>query len=126
VRRRAGALVINDRRLLLLGERGEGFYWTPGGGLEDGEDLLAAIERELREELGTEPATAEPFLEVWDDIVDEQASYFLVTLSRPPAPPKNATRLVWYGRSDATRGSITVSKRVRVNVVPPLIAARLI
>ena len=58
-----------QRRVLLLGSRGPTpapgapvrFWYTPGGGVEDGEDLRTAAARELAEEIGlrVDPAALE-------------------------------------------------------------------
>jgi 8-oxo-dGTP diphosphatase len=51
---------------VLLGQRPEGKpyagYWEfPGGKVEEGEDILAALKREFMEELGIQILTAEPW-----------------------------------------------------------------
>ncbi|SDG66692.1 ADP-ribose pyrophosphatase YjhB, NUDIX family [Sinosporangium album] len=55
---RAAARVIaldDDERVLLLRyEENGGFWATPGGSLDSGEDHITALLRELREELGVE------------------------------------------------------------------------
>lgn len=58
----AGALVVDG--LLLLAQRARppelaGLWELPGGKVEDGESPDAALERELREELGVEAAVGE-------------------------------------------------------------------
>ncbi|AYJ50856.1 (deoxy)nucleoside triphosphate pyrophosphohydrolase [Rhodococcus sp. P1Y] len=58
----AGALVVDG--LLLLAQRARppelaGLWELPGGKVEDGESPDAALERELREELGVETAVGE-------------------------------------------------------------------
>lgn len=55
-RRAARALLLDDDGRLVLIKRtkpGQAPYWTaPGGGVEPGESMTGALERELREELG--------------------------------------------------------------------------
>ncbi|BCJ26785.1 DNA mismatch repair protein MutT [Actinocatenispora sera] len=52
----AGILVRDDRLLLVRQQfRVRGFWSLPGGTVEDGESLLAALSRELVEETGLRP-----------------------------------------------------------------------
>ncbi|MFJ9341582.1 NUDIX hydrolase [Streptomyces sp. NPDC101733] len=60
-RRRVAAVIVREGRVLMVRERGRGpsglhdgaSYWTlPGGGVEPGEDLEAAVRREVAEETG--------------------------------------------------------------------------
>ncbi|KOU43564.1 NUDIX domain-containing protein [Streptomyces sp. WM6378] len=56
---RAVVLDAHQRVLLLCYEESDGFWATPGGSLEPGEDHLAALLRELGEELGIEERDVE-------------------------------------------------------------------
>lgn len=46
------SVVVHDDRVLMLTSARRGFYCAPGGGVELGEDPLAAADRELQEETG--------------------------------------------------------------------------
>lgn len=53
LRASAGAFVLNAEGRLLLQRRADNGYWNlPGGGLEVGESITQACEREVREETG--------------------------------------------------------------------------
>mgnify|MGYP000895567196 CR=1 FL=1 len=50
-----GVIEHNGKYLLVRLFVAESFWCLPGGGVEEGEDLIAALKRELHEELGVEP-----------------------------------------------------------------------
>lgn len=62
----AVGILMQAKGDVLLGQRPEGKpyagYWEfPGGKVEEGEDILAALKREFMEELGIQILTAEPW-----------------------------------------------------------------
>lgn len=61
------AVILNERGEFLLAQRPHGKpyagYWEfPGGKVESGESAVAALKRELHEELGIEPLTCHPWI----------------------------------------------------------------
>lgn len=60
----AGRILVTQRP---AGKRQAGRWEFPGGKVEDGEPVLAALERELREELGVELVDSEPLIKLHHD-----------------------------------------------------------
>src|SRR5690606_17807520 len=58
-RRSARVLVLDSLGRVLLLRHANGEWFTPGGGVDDGEDLRQAAVRELREEIGLEVDVAD-------------------------------------------------------------------
>jgi 8-oxo-dGTP diphosphatase len=75
LRHNVRALIVDDqqRRLLLmrfeLRDQNLTLWATPGGGVEPGEDVLAALRRELAEEAGLDLADEVPPAHVWSERV---------------------------------------------------------
>lgn len=77
-----GALIFNDEGLVFLAKRGEGarnekFTWEfPGGEVQFGETLQAAIKREIREEYGMEIIITK-LLGVFDHILERENQHWI-------------------------------------------------
>lgn len=100
VREAARALIVDaDQRVLLLRYDENGGFWaTPGGRVEDGEDDATAVRRELREELGagTIDLGAQIAVRSHDHPVGGQPvrqieKYFLVRAASSDIDPARAT-----------------------------------
>lgn len=125
MRKRAGALYIKDHKLYLICEDEQGFYWTPGGGLENDETYEQALKRELDEELNARLLSAELYMTIIDKTADETVRYFLVDIALPDTLP-NGTTYYWYGRNDYETNTPQISQRIYQKVYPKLIADKLV
>jgi ADP-ribose pyrophosphatase YjhB (NUDIX family) len=106
----AGALCVDDGRVLLARRAVAPFqgYWdVPGGFLEEGEDPIDGLRRELKEETGLE-VEPERFLGIWMDRYGgdstAEATLNLYWTARivggDAAPADDVSELRWFGRDE--------------------------
>jgi len=83
IRKRAGGIVLNnDRDIAVLYMSVPGLYILPGGGLDPGEDLLAGLHREIKEETGATVQVISALgytVEYVEENQMRQESYFYLT-----------------------------------------------
>jgi ADP-ribose pyrophosphatase YjhB (NUDIX family) len=124
--RRAGALIINNKRIVLVSNDEIGLYWTPGGRLNDNEDYDNALRREILEELGVEIKEAKLFSQVSHDYTPV-AKYFLVEVSGDPKPAtEEVTKVGWFTKEQIESGEIKVTPNFTKEIFPQLIKAGLL
>ncbi len=104
------AFVHDDDDRVLLARRAfepdAGKWDSPGGFLEEGEDPIAGLERELREETGLECVVGDfvgTFVDTYGDGGDARAVLNLVwevrIASGDPTPADDVSELRWFARS---------------------------
>ena len=106
----ACALVVDDEGRVLLGRRAtkiwHGYWDTPGGFLEEGEEPLDALRRELREETGLE-GVCDRFVG-WVELVDDDHHALildsLVTIleGEEPVAGDDAAEAAWVPLNEVT------------------------
>jgi ADP-ribose pyrophosphatase YjhB (NUDIX family) len=106
----AGALCVENGRILLARRAHppfQGFWDIPGGFLEEGEDPLDGLRRELKEETGLD-VEPERFLGIWMDRYGgdstAEATLNLYWTARvvggQPAPADDVAELRWFDRDE--------------------------
>ena len=114
-----GALIFQDGKILLVERAGEplkGWWSLPGGVVETGETLQAALRREVREETGLEVGQLR-LLEIFERIMPDAAGkpeyhYVLIDYMCHPAGGElragdDAGRVMWATESDIAALRIT-------------------
>ncbi len=124
-----GAVVVRDGKVLLTkrgGEPSRGLWSLPGGAVHPGEELKAALVRELREECGIEVAI-EDVAEVVERIIPDAEGrlryhyvildYLARWLSGDLSPSEEVQEARWVDPTDlqhyqVTRGTVDVIRRL--------------
>jgi 8-oxo-dGTP diphosphatase len=106
----AGALCVDDGRVLLARRSHapfEGYWDIPGGFLDEGEDPLDGLRRELKEETGLD-VEPERFLGAWvdryggDSTAESTLNLYWTArvVGGEAAPADDVSELHWFGRDE--------------------------
>lgn len=130
MKERVGAIIVREGKLLLVTGYDLAYWWTPGGGKEEGETDQQALERELREELGVAVSLGEryhSFIAPPDASRGElQSTYYLAQLARDGIPQAEVTHAGWFSREELEDGTVSLFPIFAREVLPRLVADNLI
>ena len=117
------AVVLDEcNQVLVVRKRGTSSFMQAGGKIEPGEQPLAALAREVDEELGArfDPTTARPLGRYTATAANEpghtvDAHLYLVSLDREPRPAAEIDELTWIDPHDP--GDIQLAPLTRQTVL---------
>ncbi len=124
-RQRATAIIIQDKKILLVRDELASFFSMPGGMIETGEDQQSALAREVEEEIGVPIVSASPYLSF--DLINQTYNVpqtdhaYMVTISETPVCSHEICELGWYSKDDILSQKIKVPPVFLTKLVPKLI-----
>lgn len=125
--KKVGGIILNDSNQILVVRKmvpGRNTFIIPGGKPEGNETELETLSRELKEELGIDVASAEPFGEFVEPAEFEDArlemSVYLVNEVGNPIPQSEIVEAIWVGPDFANHG-ISLGSTLANHVIPTLV-----
>jgi 8-oxo-dGTP pyrophosphatase MutT (NUDIX family) len=115
------AIIIKDKKLLLVTGYGASFYWSPGGGIENNETSLLALRRELLEELGVQVKSAKHYLSYIVEETQQKVDNFLVEITGEIKPSGEISETIWLSKDNFMNKDINVSVGLAKKLIPALI-----
>src|SRR3989344_3033265 len=123
--KRISAVVIKDKKILLVTGYDESFYWTPGGKAEKNEREEDALKREIKEELNLNIISLKKCMKYIEKNITTkepmEVCCYLVETSGILKPQKEITKFIWAKKEDILSKKIILEKNIRDNLFPKLI-----
>lgn len=126
MRHTARAIIIKDKKLLLVTGHGANYYWSPGGGIEKNETPVLALRRELLEELGVQIKSAKHYLSYIVEETQQNVDNFLIEIADEIKPNSEITKIIWLSKGNFKNNDITVSVGLAKNLIPALVKDNLL
>lgn len=117
---RVAALIIEDKKILLVSTNSSERFWTPGGKAESGETPEQAMRRELSEELGLTLEVMQEYLVVEDS--DQKTTYYLTDCGGKPRPQNEIETVQWFSREEIQLSGGPFTPNMKKLIAPRLIA----
>jgi len=128
MRKRVSAVVIKDKKLLMVTGHKSSYFWTAGGEIEAGETHEEALKRELKEELGVGLKSARQYISYiskWRDR-DQTVHCFIAEISGKIIPQNEIAGTFWYSKENFLKKDPEVAAGIKKNLIPQLIKDRLL
>ncbi len=116
IKAKAAALIIRDKKMLLVFKGSIGLWIFPGGKYEKGETTRQCLEREMKEELDAGIENHAYFGTTLDEIKEKPGEHiavigFLCDLTGTPKPQEEIMQAKWF-----THGEILDSKTISPSI----------
>lgn len=129
-RQRVAAIIIQDKKILLVKDKRSDFYEMPGGKIEEWETHLTTLQREIHEEMWVEVRDAEYYFsfDLWNTTyhVDQTDHAYLVSIEGSPMPSAEIIETGRFSQADIAGKKITVATIFYEKLFPKLVEEQLI
>jgi len=108
LRLKVAALLVKDKRILLVRNKGDKGFTLPGGGVERGEDIYDTLSREIEEEIACSLDEVS-FFDTYLGAIQEDgrrnfAFVFKVTSQGKPKKGKDVEEVKWFSIKEILAG----------------------
>lgn len=127
---RVAAIIIKEKKILLVKGRVYNELWTPGGKITPGETDEQCLRRELREEVGVELRHLKYFgeyagLSPYHNHLTINRMYF-ADIEGEPEPASEIESVYWLNRDDVVSGKYAFIPLDREKILPDIMAQGLL
>ncbi|MBR9706192.1 NUDIX domain-containing protein [Candidatus Pacearchaeota archaeon] len=127
---RIAAVIIKDKKVLLVTGYDEKFYWSPGGKVDGEEAHEKCLKRELKSELNVNLISLKKYAE-YESINEiknkiQKSHYYLVQIEGEPKPGDEVTKIIWYSKQNFLKKDPKVSKGNENFLIPKLLQDNLL
>lgn len=127
---RVAAVIIKNKKILLVTGYDEKFYWTPGGKVEKKESHEKCLKRELKSELNVDLISVKKYVD-YESINEiknkiQKSYYYLVQIEGEPKPGDEVTKIIWYSKPNFLKKDLKVSKGNENFLIPKLLQDNLL
>jgi len=130
VRTRVAAIVVKNKKVLLVKGKNLDDLWTPGGGIDGCESDEQCLKRELKEELNVDLVSMKPYKEYLRESPYHnhltKCRLYLADIKGDPRPGREIGDFVWYSRDDFVNKKYSMVPVNQEEVIPDLIGSDLI
>ena len=96
-----------------------------GGKVDEGEDLISALDREVSEELGVKVKKSEPYITYIsfqeEDGSTREVTCFFVEYEGEPKAKGEIEKMVWISRQDIKENKVKIQSGIADHLIPKLL-----